>query len=210
MASHIGSFTHFSPSDTDPTPDTIVLPPDLVLTLLNAISPEILAAALCMVVADTGATNHMLPDCAAFISYKSVHNLCVWMGNNSYAPVLGQGTAIISLNGKCLLIWNVLHLLALQVPLYSLRAHICNCRCGFLGSFDTGMQVYFWEWFLAWTHKPTVTYPMYLLVSWPCCLPFIMSNHDALLLSTQSRVLPFGLAWALPCFQALSHPLTLC
>lgn len=46
----------------------------------------------------------MLSDRSAFISYKLVHHLCVQMGNNSNAPVLGQGMAIVSLNGKCLMI----------------------------------------------------------------------------------------------------------
>ena len=65
------------------------------------------------------------------------------MGNNSYAPVLGRGTAIVSLNGQRLLIRNVLHVPALRVPLYSLRAHLRQRGCGFVGSFDTGMHVYF-------------------------------------------------------------------
>ena len=65
------------------------------------------------------------------------------MGNNSYAPVLGRGTAIISLNGQRLLIRNVLHVPALRVPLYSLRAHLRQRGCGFVGSFNTGMHVYF-------------------------------------------------------------------
>ena len=85
----------------------------------------------------------MLPDRSAFISYKSVRSLRVRMGNNSYAPVLGRGTAIISLNGQRLLIRNVLHVPALRVPLYSLRAHLRQRGCGFVGSFDTGMHVYF-------------------------------------------------------------------
>jgi hypothetical protein len=49
------------------TPDTIVLPPGLVSTLLKAISPEVLGMAFCMVVADSGATDHMLLDRPAFI-----------------------------------------------------------------------------------------------------------------------------------------------
>ena len=87
-----------------------MLPPDLVSSLLRAISP---ADSCRLLVADTGATDHMLPDRSAFISYKSVRNLRVWMGNNSYASVLGRGTAIISLNGQGLLIQNVLHVPAL-------------------------------------------------------------------------------------------------
>jgi hypothetical protein len=120
--------------------DDIILPPDLVSSLLGAISPTDLN---CLVVADTGATDHMLPDHSAFISYKSVQYLCVWMGNNSYAPVLGRGTAIVSLNGQCLLIQNVLHAPALQVPLYSLRAHLHQLGCGLIRSFAMGMHVYF-------------------------------------------------------------------
>jgi hypothetical protein len=65
------------------------------------------------------------------------------MGNNSYAPVLGKGTAIVSLNGKRLLIRDVLHDPALRIPLYSLWAHLRQRVCGFVGSFDTGMHVYF-------------------------------------------------------------------
>jgi hypothetical protein len=65
------------------------------------------------------------------------------MGNNSFTPVLGRGTAIVSLNGRRLLIRNVLHVPVLRVPFYSLRAHLCQSGCGFIGSFATGMHVYF-------------------------------------------------------------------
>jgi hypothetical protein len=65
------------------------------------------------------------------------------MGNNSYAPVLGRGTAIISINGQRLLIRNVLHVPALRVLLYSLRAHLRQSGSGFIGSFATGIHVYF-------------------------------------------------------------------
>jgi hypothetical protein len=52
-----------------------------------------------LVVANTSATDHMVPDHGTFISYKSVHSLQVRMGNNFFALVLGRGMAIISLNG---------------------------------------------------------------------------------------------------------------
>jgi hypothetical protein len=84
----------------------------------------------------------MLPDQSAFISYKSVRNLRVCMGNNSYAPLLGQGTAIISLNGQHLLIRDILHIPAPWVPLYSLCTHIRQPGCGFLGSYKMGFHVY--------------------------------------------------------------------
>ncbi len=65
------------------------------------------------------------------------------MGNNSFAPVLGCGMAIISLNGQHLVICNVLHVPELRVPLYSLRAHLCQSGCGFVGSYETGLHIYF-------------------------------------------------------------------
>jgi hypothetical protein len=120
--------------------DVIALPLDLVSSLLGAVSPTDLNR---LIVADTGATNHILPDRLAFISYKSVWHLRIRMGNNSYAPVLGRRTAIVSHNGQCLLIRNVLYIPVLQVPLYSLRAHLHQSGCKFIGSFATGMHVYF-------------------------------------------------------------------
>ena len=71
-------------------------------------------------VADTGATDHMIPDKLCFISYKTVSGLSVRMGNNSFVPVLGRGTAVFALNGKRLLVRNVLHVPGLAVPLYRL------------------------------------------------------------------------------------------
>ncbi len=94
-------------------------------------------------VADTGAMDHVVPDRGAFISYKSVHGLRVCMGNNLFALVLGCGTAIILLNGQHLLIHHVLHVPELWVPLYSLRAHLHQSGCGFVGSYKTGLHVYF-------------------------------------------------------------------
>jgi hypothetical protein len=140
LASSVGSGKCGSSSVSMGTGDDNVLPPDLVSSLLRAVSP---ADWHCLVAADTGATDHMLPNRSAFISYKSVWHLLVRMGNNSYAPVLGRGTAIVPLNGQRLLIQDVLHVPALWVPLYSLQAHLCQPGCGFVGSFDTGMHVYF-------------------------------------------------------------------
>jgi hypothetical protein len=140
LASSVGSTKCGILSDLAASCDNIVLPSELVSSLLRAFTPADLHN---LVVVDTGATDHMLPNRLAFISYKSVRSLRVRMGNNSYATVLGRGTAIISLNGQRLLIHNVLHVPALRVPLYSLRAHLRQRGCGFVGSFDTGMHVYF-------------------------------------------------------------------
>jgi hypothetical protein len=96
-----------------------------------------------LAVAGSGATDHMLPDKLAFISYKSTSHLKVQMGNNSSLPVLGRGSAIISLNGQRILVRNALHVPGLAMPLYSLRAHFQQPGCGFLGTNDVGMLVYF-------------------------------------------------------------------
>jgi hypothetical protein len=65
----------------------------------------------------------MVPNKSCFISYKSVSGLLLRMGNNSSIPVFGRGTATFALNGKCLLVRNILHTPGLAVPLYSIRTH---------------------------------------------------------------------------------------
>ncbi len=90
LASHVESELSCHPLDWVPLPGNIVYPPGLLLVLFKAVLLEAPGAALCLVVVDTGATDHMLPDCTPFISYKMVHNLRIQMSNNSYAPVLGE------------------------------------------------------------------------------------------------------------------------
>jgi hypothetical protein len=84
----------------------------------------------------------MIPDKSAFISYKTVTHIQVRMGSNLYLLVLGRGTAIIPLNGQCILLQNVLHMI-LWSPLYSLCAHVKQHGCGFIGESDEGILVYF-------------------------------------------------------------------
>jgi hypothetical protein len=60
--------------------DNIVLPPVLVQLLLKAIPTTSGGTSFHLVVADTGATDHMVPNRGAFISYKSVQGLRVRMG----------------------------------------------------------------------------------------------------------------------------------
>jgi hypothetical protein len=128
--------------------DNIVLPPTLIQALQKAIPTTNGGTPFRLVVADTGATDHMVPNRGAFITYKSVHGLQARMGNNSFAPVLGCGMAIISLNGQQLLIRHVLHVPDLRVPLYSLRAHLHQSGCNFVGSYKTGLHIYFPGMFL--------------------------------------------------------------
>jgi hypothetical protein len=53
------------------------------------------------------------------------------------------GSAIISINGKLILICDCLHVPALCNPLYSLRAHQRQHGCGHIGMHQLGMFVFF-------------------------------------------------------------------
>jgi len=85
------------------------------------------------VVADSGATDHMFPERCAFVSYQPESSLRVKMGNNTYIPVRGRGSAVIELNGRLVLVRDALHVPDLRLPLYSLRAHLNQPGCCFLG-----------------------------------------------------------------------------
>ena len=85
----------------------------------------------------------MFPDKSAFISYKTTSGLKVQMGNNSYLPVLGRGSTIISLNRQRVLVRHALHVPGLAMPLYSLRVHFKKPGWGFIGNNDASMLVYF-------------------------------------------------------------------
>ncbi len=96
-----------------------------------------------LLVADTGATDHMIQDKSVFISYWPVSGRPVHMGNNSFAPILGSGSAVIAINSKCILIRECLHVPTLCNPLYSLRTHQRQHGCGFISMQGLGMYVFF-------------------------------------------------------------------
>jgi hypothetical protein len=109
-----------STSSIDPKGIRTVRLPKLVTALLNnplAHSIAFMSSKLwprtSLLVANTGATDHMIPDKSAFISYRPVSRRHVRMGNNLFAPILGTESAIISLNGKRILIRDCLHVPAL-------------------------------------------------------------------------------------------------
>jgi hypothetical protein len=138
------------PESCAPSPPFVSLLRCLVLSrTLSSIIARMSAASILpgsscrFTVANSGATDHMLPDKSTFISYNLVTNLQARMGNNSYLPVLGQGSAIISLNGQCILVRNALHVLGLVVPLYSLRPHFTQHGCRFIGASGVGILVWF-------------------------------------------------------------------
>ena len=80
--------------------------------------------------ADSGATDPMLPDYGAFISYRKCTNKYVTLGDESRLPIAGIGTAKFSLNKRILIIRNAYHVPVLRSPLYSLRKPKLIPGCG--------------------------------------------------------------------------------
>ena len=84
------------------------------------------------VVADSGATNPMVPWKELFISYKKCAKASyVLLANNEKAPCLGRGTIKIQLGGKIVIVTNALHVPTLRCPLYSIRCHSRIKGCAF-------------------------------------------------------------------------------
>jgi hypothetical protein len=65
------------------------------------------------------------------------------MGNNSFGPICGYGTAIISFKGKKIQIRDCLHVPNLRNPLHSLCTYQRQCGCGFIGMYSLGFYMYF-------------------------------------------------------------------
>ena len=101
-----------------------------------------------LMVAGSGATDHMIPHTYAFISYTPVLNLNVYMGNQIRIPVKDRGTATISLNGQLISVRHVLHVPDLCSLLHSLCVHHHQPGCGFIGDSELGMHVHFPSFFL--------------------------------------------------------------
>jgi hypothetical protein len=177
-----------------------------IMRLLNKLSlfPTLPSSLCCFAVANSGATDTMLPNKSGFISYKKVSGLNVWMGNNSYIPVLGQGSAIVALNGKPILIRNALQVPGLAVPLYSLRERMTQRSCGFFGSDKTGFLVYFPTFVhLVDTSVWTAICPTNLLAHPHHLIPSITSKHGAFLICTLPRLRRHHLQQLHPCHHLL-------
>ena len=112
----------------------------------------------------------MLPNKLAFISYYPVTGRRVRMGNNSFAPIAGYGTAIISLNGRKILICKCLHVLDFCNPYYSLRVHQRQRGCGFIGMFGLGMHDFF-PTFILEVDTATNCHLQYEPIGWSTRLP---------------------------------------
>jgi hypothetical protein len=165
-----------STSSMDPTGVCTVQLPKQVIALLNnppAHSIAFVSTNLCprtsLLVADTGVTDHMIPNKSAFILYRPVAGRPVRMGNNLFAPILGTGSAVIALNRKCILIRDCLHVPALCNLLYSLHAHQRQHGCGFIGMHDLGMYVFFPS-FITKVNTTTNCHLLYKPIGWSSTL----------------------------------------
>ncbi len=118
---------------------------------------------------------------SAFISYKRISNLQVRMGNNSFLPMLGWGTVIISLNGQ-----RYLSGMPFMSPVWL-------CHCTAFGPILNSLAAVFWappSW-VRWstfhllsyplTLHPTAMSPMSPLALQLCWRVSITFNIDALL-----------------------------
>ncbi len=95
-----------------------------------------------MAVTDTGATDHMVPDKSCFISYIDLWSFSLNGQQLLHSSAWSQNCNF-ALNGKGILVRNVLHVPGLAVLLYSLCTHITQQGCGFIGTHESGFLVYF-------------------------------------------------------------------
>ena len=123
-----------------------------------------------MLIADSGATNHMWPDYSAFTSYRPLTGRYVTLADGNHAPVTGVGSIKISIDGSVVGVRNVLHVPSLQLPLYSLRAHRRMPGCGFIADNDR-FHVYF-PTFVASVNDSVDSYIAYLTLGKSCKRPY--------------------------------------
>jgi hypothetical protein len=97
-----------------------------------------------VLIADSGATDHMWPHYEAFTSYMPLYSKYVTLADNPHSPVAGIGSIKILLDGHVVGVRNVLHVPDLRIPLYSLRTHRRMKDCGFIGD-NSRFHVYFPE-----------------------------------------------------------------
>ena len=102
-----------------------------------------MAANTNLAVADSGATDNMLPDYSAFISYRRQVNRFITLGDDTRLPILDEGSAKIKLNGKLVILRKCLHVPGLRNPLYSLRKHRQMPGCGTYSDYDHGAFILF-------------------------------------------------------------------
>ncbi|MGH3054873.1 MAG: hypothetical protein ACRDL7_07830, partial [Gaiellaceae bacterium] len=85
-----------------------------------------------MMIVDSGATRHMIPDQSAFVSYIPSEGAAVTLADKSRVSCRGHGRAVISLDGHIIMLSDCLHVPDLRAPLYSVRQHRRLPGCAFI------------------------------------------------------------------------------
>ena len=76
-----------------------------------------------VLIANSGATDYMWPEYSVFTLYCPLQSKHVTLANIKLALVYGLGSIKILFDGKVVGLRNVLHILSLCLPLYSLKTH---------------------------------------------------------------------------------------
>ena len=179
-----------------------------LLKLLSTLSVSLIKVPLPdgrFAVADMGATDHMLPDKLCFISYRTVSGLSVCMGNNSFVPVLGPGTAVFELNGKRLLVRNVLHVPGLAVPSTVFESTSPSVDAALSGLRSPASLCISQSSSFLWTRPSTAICRSLCLGALPHSTLSTTSNRDVLRSFTHLRSLQRCLMPHRPCFLYLSR-----
>jgi hypothetical protein len=151
-----------------------------------------------LAIADSGATHRMFPDKAAFISYKATSELKVQMGNNSYLPILGRGSSIISLNGQRFL-FGMLFMSRVLRCLYIASELTSNSQDAVLLEIMMPVCWYIFPPLCSrLTHHPIALSPTSLLAGPLHCRPFTTSSLGVVHLYTPPKFL---------CLHTRSHEL---
>jgi hypothetical protein len=93
--------------------------------------------------ADSGATEHMLNDYDAFVSYHPCKNEFVTLGDDTRLKIYGRGSDRFLLNGRVIQVRNALHVPDLRAPLYFLRRHRHMDGCGYYSQYGVGSFILF-------------------------------------------------------------------
>lgn len=109
----------------------------------------------------------MFPDYSAFISYrKCAPNRVCDLGDDTSVPIVGEGTAVVRLNGKVILVRNALHIPALRQVLYSVRRHRHVPGCGVFSWYDEGSYLVFPQFCPPWSPSESEASCWEAVLSW--------------------------------------------
>jgi hypothetical protein len=157
---------------------SIILPQHLQAIIARMMKASISPGLGCRFsVAETGATDHMFLNKLAFISYRSIPNLQVWMGNGVALPssLLMVSASLFAMRYMC----QVLRFHSTAFAHTSSNMVVAFWGPSKLGCWCISLSLFSW-----WTCHPTATSPTNLLAGLPRWTPYTTCSHAVLLLYT--------------------------